>query len=198
LSDERVSREERIHSASDNERLSKERGPRREASFAFCPRDGTRLVPTRIDGRDRPTCPLCGFADFMHVQIGANTIVEKDGQVLLVRLNYGPRDGHWALPGGLVEADETVEQAAIRETAEETGFEVGLDGLLAMWMRQGFPILVVIYRAHIVSGELRVAPDEASEARFFPRGELPPLEELAWPSTAHGLDAWRAYEPPRP
>ena len=134
----------------------------------------------------------------MHVQIGANTIVEREGQVLLVRLNYGPRDGHWALPGGLVEADETVEQAAIRETHEETGFTVGLDGLLAMWMRSGFPILVVIYRAHIVSGELRVAPDEASEARFFPRQELPPLEELAWPSTVHGLDAWRAYEPPRP
>ena len=171
---------------------------RREAAFAYCPRDGARLVPARIDGRDRPTCPACGFADFMHVQIGANTVVERGGSVLLVRLNYGPRDGHWALPGGLVEADETAEQAAVRETAEETGFSVGLDGLLVTWMRPGFPILVVIYRAHIVSGALAVAPDEASEARFFPRGELPPLEELAWPSTAHGLDAWRAYEPRRP
>ena len=170
----------------------------REASFRFCPRDGTRLVPTRIDGRDRPTCPVCGFADFMHVQIGANAIVERAGTVLLVRLNYGPRDGRWALPGGLVENDETAEQAAVRETAEETGFVVGLDGLLATWMRPGFPILVVIYRAHIDSGSLVVAPDEASEARFFDRRELPPLEELAWPSTAHGLDAWRAYEPPRP
>jgi 8-oxo-dGTP diphosphatase len=156
--------------------------------FAFCPRDGTALVLTRIDGRERPTCPVCGFADFMHVQVGANTIVERNGGVLLVRLNYGPRDGHWALPGGLVEDDETPEQAAVRETAEETGFEVGLDGLLASWMRPGFPILVIVYRA----------PDEASEARFFPREELPPLEELAWPSTAHGLDAWRAYEPRRP
>ena len=170
----------------------------RETSFRFCPRDGTRLVRGRIDGRDRPTCPVCGFADFMHVQIGANTIVERDGTVLLVRLNYGPRDGHWALPGGLVEADETAEQAAMRETREETGFTVGLDGLLASWMRPGFPILVVIYRAHIVSGQLVVAPDEASEARFFERKELPPLDELAWPSTAHGLEAWRAHEPPRP
>lgn len=134
----------------------------------------------------------------MHVQIGANTIVERGGEVLLVRLNYGPRDGHWALPGGLVESDETPVEAAIRETEEETGFSVELDGLLATWMRPSFPILVVIYRAHIVSGELRVAPDEASEARFFPRDRLPPLDELAWPSTAHGLDAWRAYEPPRP
>ena len=166
--------------------------------FVHCPRDGTLLVPTRIDGRDRPTCPVCGFADFMHVQIGANTVVERDGAVLLVRLNYGPRDGRWALPGGLVENDETAEEAARRETTEETGFTVSLDGLLAMWMRPGFPILVVIYRAHIVSGELRIAPDEASDAAFFAKDQLPPLEELAWPSTVHGLDAWRAYEPPRP
>jgi 8-oxo-dGTP diphosphatase len=167
-------------------------------AFAYCPRDGTTLVLARIDGRDRPTCPVCGFADFMHVQIGANAVVERDGQVLLVRLNYGPRDGHWALPGGLVENDETTEEAAIRETKEETGFEVALDGLLATWMRPGFPILIVIYRAHITSGVLRIAPDEASEAAFFPKAQLPPLEEIAWPSTAYGLDAWRAYEPPRP
>ncbi|MGH2449801.1 MAG: NUDIX hydrolase [Candidatus Limnocylindria bacterium] len=166
--------------------------------FAHCPRDGTALVPTRIDGRDRPTCPVCGFADFMHVQVGANTLVERDGRVLLIRLNYGPRTGHWALPGGLVEADETIEDAALRETEEETGFQVALDGLLATWMRPGYPVLVVIYRAHIVGGELAVQPAEASEAAFFPKEELPPLADLAWPSTAHGLDAWRAFEPPRP
>jgi len=169
-----------------------------EFRFKFCPRDGTPLVMTRIDGRDRPTCPKDGFAEFMYVQIGANTIVERDGGVLLVRLNYGPRDGRWALPGGLVENDETIEEAARRETTEETGFTVALDGLLATWMRPGFPILVVIYRAHITSGTLRVAPDEASEAAFFPKEKLPSLEDLAWPSTVHGLDAWRAYEPTLP
>lgn len=168
------------------------------STFTFCPRDGTKLVLTRIDGRDRPTCPVCGFADFMHVQIGSNTIVERDGAVLLVRLNYGPRDGHWALPGGLVESDETTQQAAVRETKEETGFDVSLDDLLVTWMRPGYPILVVIYRAHITGGELKVAPDEASEAAFFTKEQLPSLEEIAWPSAAYGLEAWRAYEPPRP
>ncbi len=168
------------------------------STFAFCPRDGSKLILTRIDGRDRPTCTSCGFADFMHVQIGSNAIIERDSAVLLVRLNYGPRDGHWALPGGLVENDETTEQAATRESKEETGFDVALDGLLATWMRPGFPILVVIYRAHITGGTLQVAPDEASEARFFAKADLPPLEEIAWPSAAYGLEAWRAYEPPRP
>jgi 8-oxo-dGTP diphosphatase len=165
--------------------------------FAFCPRDGTKLVPTRIDGRDRPGCPACGFADFLHVQIGANAIVERLGTVLLVKLSYGPREGRWSLPGGLVENDETPEEAAVRETAEETGFDVELDGLLTTYMRPGAPIVVVIYRSHITGGEMRIAPEELTEAAFFPRDELPPLEELAWPSTIRGLDAWKAFERPR-
>lgn len=155
-------------------------------------------MPTRIDGRDRPACPVCGFADFMHLQVGANCVVEQDGRILLVRLNYGPRDGHWTLPGGLVEADETPDLAAVRETEEETGLRVAIDGLLSMWMRPGLPILVIIYRAHVLGGTLRAAPEEASEVAFFPKEGLPPLEELAWASTAHGLDAWRAYERSRP
>ncbi len=162
--------------------------------FAYCPRDGTKLAPARIDGRDRPACPVCGFADFLHVQIGANAIVERTGSVLLVKLNYGPRDGRWSLPGGLVENDETPEEAAVRETVEETGFDVELDGLLATYMRPGAPIVVIIYRSHIVGGSLRIAPEELSEAAFFPRDELPPLDDLAWPSTVRGLDAWRAFE----
>ncbi len=164
---------------------------RRPPHFTYCPRCGRPLVATRIDGRERPACASCGFADFMHVQVAANVAVERDGALLLVRLNYGPRSGHWALPGGLVEDDETLEQAAVRETQEETGLAVRLHGLLTTWMRPGFPILVVIYRGSVAGGDLRPAPDEASEAAFFPRAELPPLEELAWPSTAHGVDAWR-------
>ncbi len=100
------------------------------------------------------------------------------------------------IPGGGVDAGESVEEAAVRETAEETGFEVELDGLLATYMRPGAPIVVVIFRSHITGGEPRIAPEEVSEAAFFPRDELPPLEELAWPSTVHGLDAWKAFERP--
>ncbi len=168
------------------------------AHFAYCPHCGRPLVLKRIDGRERPACEVDGFADFMHVQVAANVAVEREDALLLVKLNYGPRAGHWALPGGMVEDDETPDQAAVRETEEETGLRVGLDGMLTTWMRPGFPVLVVVYRGHVVSGRLRAAPEEASDVAFFPRASLPSLEELAWPSTALGVDAWRAFERPRP
>jgi ADP-ribose pyrophosphatase YjhB (NUDIX family) len=97
-----------------------------------------------------------------------------------------------------VEDDETTEAAAVRETEEETGLRVELDGLLTTWMRPGFPVVVVIYRGHAVGGELRAAPEEASDAAFFPLAALPSLEEFAWPSTAHGVDVWKAFERARP
>jgi ADP-ribose pyrophosphatase YjhB (NUDIX family) len=141
----------------------------------------------------------------MHVQIGANAIIEREGKVLLVKLSYGPRQGSWTLPGGLVESDETPEEGAVRETAEETGLVIELDGLVASYMRPAAergtawaPLVILTYRAHIVGGDLKIAPAEVLEAAFFPRDELPPLEELAWPSTVHGLDAWKAFERSRP
>src|SRR2546422_7778757 len=166
--------------------------------FRYCPRDGTLLVPTRIDGRDRPACPVCGFADFMHVQIGANAVVERDGGVLLVRLNYGPRNGRWALPGGLVENDETAEEAARRETKEETGFDISLDGLLAAWMRPGFPIFVVVYRAHVIGGGLHPAPPQASQGALFPRKQVPPPPRPGGAPARPRPRARGAHTPPPP
>ena len=50
----------------------------------------------------------------------------------------------------------------------------------------------------VESTKIEARADEASEAKFFLKEDLPPLEEIAWPSAAYGLDAWRAFEPPRP
>jgi ADP-ribose pyrophosphatase YjhB (NUDIX family) len=49
------------------------------------------------------------------------TFVDGAMNVLLVRRRYEPYQSYWALPGGLMEPDETLEQAAVRELAEETG-----------------------------------------------------------------------------
>src|SRR5438876_10982537 len=52
-------------------------------------------------------------------------IVFRGSQVLLVRRRDPPSQGRWSIPGGAVEVGETVEQAVVRETREETAVRCG-------------------------------------------------------------------------
>ncbi|WP_243383946.1 NUDIX domain-containing protein [Geothrix alkalitolerans] len=61
----------------------------------------------------------------------ADALVLKSGHVLLVERKRNPGQGLWALPGGFVETDEPILQAALRELGEETALEVSREELLA-------------------------------------------------------------------
>jgi len=98
-------------------------------------------------------------------------IRKDDGHVFIKRKNE-PYRGHWAIPGGLVEYGETVEQAAIREAKEETGLEVKLIRLVGVYSDptrdpRGHYISIA-YLAETISGELKAATD-AEEAKVFKR-----------------------------
>jgi 8-oxo-dGTP diphosphatase len=62
-------------------------------------------------------------------------VVDHDGTVLMVRRKNPPYKGYLALPGGFVEIGETVEQAARRELAEETGMEASKLSLVGVYSR---------------------------------------------------------------
>jgi len=112
-------------------------------------------------------------------RLTVDVIVEvgKDRLVLIRRKNPPPG---WALPGGFVDAGETVEQAAVRETLEETSLRVELVRQFHVYSDptrdpRGHTVSVVfIGRAQ---GEPRAA-DDAAEARTFPVDALP--QELAF------------------
>ncbi|MCI4340379.1 MAG: NUDIX hydrolase [Thermoplasmata archaeon] len=90
-------------------------------------------------------------------------------RVLLVRRGRPPFEGQWALPGGFVEARETVEQAALRELREETGLRGRIQGLLGVYSGPDRdprkPTTSVVF---LVTGKF-AAPkggDDASAARW--------------------------------
>ncbi|MER3397722.1 MAG: DNA mismatch repair protein MutT [Chloroflexota bacterium] len=136
----------------------------------YCPGCGVPLSRVQVDGRERPWCGQCGYVGFHTALVWAGAVVtDGAGRVLLQRLGFGRRAGNWALPGGLLEADETAEEAARREVGEETGLQVQLTGLLGVFSRPGDPFLGVVYLGEVAGGELR--PE--SGGRFFSPEEIP-------------------------
>lgn len=119
--------------------------------------------------------------------IVCGVVLERDGQYLLVQEKKPKVYGKWNLPAGRVDEGETLEQAAIRETKEECGFEVELNKhLLTLHMKAEQPVLHA-YAAKIIGGELKFPEDELLDARWFSYSEIQAMrEELRAPEYVIG------------
>ena len=98
-------------------------------------------------------------------------------QVLLVRRRYEPYQSYWALPGGLMEADETLEQAAVRELAEETGvIDTYMEQLATFSKVDRDPrgrVISCCYLALVEATRVRLQPgSDAREAAWEPLEQL--------------------------
>jgi len=100
------------------------------------------------------------------------------GRVLLVRRGRAPFRGRWALPGGFVELQETVEQAVARELKEETGLTarpIGLVGVYSGPHRDPRrPTTTVAFLMRGTAGKPR-AGDDSAEAAWVPLPKARPL-----------------------
>ena len=155
----------------------------------YCPQCGEALETRMIADRVRPICPDCGFIFYLNPIVAAGTLVERDGRVALIRRGVEPGRGLWGLPAGYVEADESAEEAAVRETREEAGLYVEIDGLLDAFSYTSAQSrgVLLIYAAHSASGALQ-AGDDAMDAGWFGPDELP---EMAFRTHREVLQKWR-------
>jgi len=141
-------------------------------------------------GRPRPKRPL---------SIGAGALVIHDHRVLLVRNIRGVTRGRYLLPAGRVNPDELPDQAAARETFEETGLRVEIEGLMGvrLWvMDDGEHNYFFMFRAKLLSpiSGLRPNPNEIDDARFFSREEMQALTvDETWAGAI--AIAYKALEP---
>jgi ADP-ribose pyrophosphatase YjhB (NUDIX family) len=121
------------------------------------------------------------FPDRPIAAVGA--VIVHDGRVLLILRGKEPRKGQWSIPGGAVEAGETLRQCAAREAREETGLEVEPGGILevidsihhAADGRVHYHYVLIDFLCRVVGGELRAGGD-AIEARWTRESELVSLQ----------------------
>lgn len=125
---------------------------------------------------DRPARTSIG-AVTGHFEIRATALLVEDDALLVVQQAVGSRG--WSLPGGRVEPGETLEDAVIREVAEETGLECRVDRLayVADKPDSAPPIVHVTFVVSRVGGELRT-PTNEFDANPIGAIEWAPIERL--------------------
>lgn len=116
--------------------------------------------------------------------LAVSAAIIRDGRVLIARRAKGASTGHYTLPGGVVEAGETLHEAVVREVAEETGIAiepVALAGQREFITRDeagkvSRHFVILCFAARWLSGEGKPALDELSELLWLRPAELAGLK----------------------
>ena len=133
------------------------------------------MSPRRIDYYDDPSAPKANS-----LVPSVNVVVVNDaGEILMIRRTD---NDNWAVPGGAIDLGESVAQAAVRETHEESGIECDITGIVGIYsdpkhvllytsngeVRQEFSIVLT---AIPLSGQ-PTSSSESSEVRWVPVSEV--------------------------
>ena len=137
------------------------------------------------------------ISDLPKIRVGVGVFLQNaEGQVLLEKR----RDcGLWCVPGGYLEAGETVTQTAIREVLEETGLNIHVAGMVGVYSDPkdrvvNYPdtgrsrLIDIVVRGKIVDGKLACS-EESFEIAFFNKNALPPILPRSLMPIQDGFDS---------
>jgi ADP-ribose pyrophosphatase YjhB (NUDIX family) len=131
------------------------------------------------DNFNRYICTNCNKIHYQNPAIIAGCIAELNNKILLCKRNIEPKRGYWTFPAGFLESNETIEAAAIRETAEEANATVSNLDMFAMVCCSNINEVYVIYRATLETEDASPGP-ESMEVGLFDEESIP-WSNLAYP-----------------
>lgn len=156
------------------------------ASLNFCSRCGEELelLTPPAENRERLACAACGHIAYVNPRLVVTTLpVTEAGELVLIRRGIEPGYGSWAQPGGFLEVDETVGEAAVRETLEETGLVVEPGELVGIYSRLEAAVVVLAFEARVISGTPRPCAESLEITPYRP-------DAIPWPEIAFKTSYW--------
>jgi 8-oxo-dGTP diphosphatase len=117
-------------------------------------------------------------------------IIDRKERVLLTQRCIEPFCDQWVMPGGKIDHGESILDALHREVREEVGLEIQIDGLIDVYEHVGVGdrkdhYVILYYRAHPRSRNLKINPDEVTRACWVHPGQLSQVSMT--PGTRHIL-----------
>lgn len=164
-------------------------GARRIKHCRACGQPTVYRVP-QDDNRERAVCTACTEVHYENPINVVGTVPVWDRQVLLCKRNIEPRRGLWTLPAGFLEYGESTEQGAARETDEEAGARIEMQGLFTVLNVVHVGQLHLFYRARLLDTRFEPGP-ETIEARLFAEHEVP-WDQIAFRTVRETLQLYFA------
>ncbi|MFA5954222.1 MAG: NUDIX hydrolase [Patescibacteria group bacterium] len=110
--------------------------------------------------------------EIQKVSVVAGVVVKQDGKYLLVQEKKPKVYGLWNFPAGRVDAGDTIEETAIKEAKEETGFDVALVRKIDIFQNLATDPPKHIFEAKIVGGDLHIPEDQLLDVQWFTSEEI--------------------------
>lgn len=162
----------------------------------YCSECGAAVASRWVneDHRERYVCTSCGRTHYQNPQVIVACMAHCGNRVLMCRRAREPARGQWVFPSGFLECGETLQQAAVRETWEETGVVIDPDSLelYSVVNMAAIEQIVVAFRCELGTLPTIRAGTECSEVGFLLQPEIPP-NQFAWRGSM-GDSADRLFE----
>jgi ADP-ribose pyrophosphatase YjhB (NUDIX family) len=153
----------------------------------FCTHCGARVELRTPPGDHLPrhVCAACGSIHYQNPRLVVGCVPEHAGRILLCRRAIEPRRGFWTVPAGFMENNETLQEAAARESHEEALIRVEIGSLLSIVHVLHAHQVHVFFRARLPLAEFGPGP-ESLEVSLFDAADIP-WQDIAFPSTEFTL-----------
>lgn len=131
-------------------------------------------------------CPQCKYVQYESPKPATEIILRRDGKILIAERGQEPDKGKFDMPGGFVEADETVEAAVLREAHEELGINAddikGLEYFTSfathyLYGKEVYNVLVSVFVADLKDGVVLESLDDVASTRWI---NLEDVDSVPW------------------